>query len=55
MSTAEAASFIQRVEVWNPRMDCLSRGVEVAVLDDRARKAEGAKSLEAIAALDFVF
>lgn len=36
-------------------MDCLSRGVEVAVLDDRARKAEGAKSLEAIAALDFVF
>lgn len=29
-------------------MDCLSRGVEVAVVDDRARKAEGAKSLEAI-------
>lgn len=35
-------------------MDCLSRGVEVAVVDDKARKTEGAKSLEAIVALRFV-
>lgn len=52
-TAAEAASFIRRVELWNPRMDCLSRIVEVAVVDDRARKAEGAKSLEAIAAFEF--
>lgn len=52
VSTAEAASFIRRVEFWNPRIDCLSRGVEVAVVDDRARTAEGAKSLEAIPALN---
>lgn len=35
-------------------MDCLSRGVEVAIVGDKARKAEGAKSLEAIVALRFV-
>lgn len=52
MSTAGAASFIRRDEFCNPRMDCLSRVVEEAVEDDRARKAEGAKSLEAIAALN---
>lgn len=54
MSTAEAASFIQRVEFWNPRIDCLSRGVEVVVVDDKARTAEGVKSLEAIAASNLV-
>lgn len=36
-------------------MDCLSRGVELAVVDDRARKAEGEESLEAIVELKFVF
>lgn len=53
MSTGEAASFIRRVEFWNPRINCLSRGVEVAAVDDSVRNAEGAKSLEAIAALKF--
>lgn len=54
VSTAEAASFIRCVEFWNPRIDCLSRGVELAVVDDKARRAEGVKSLEAIAALNLV-
>lgn len=54
MSTTEAASFIRCVEFWNPRIDCLSNGVEVAVVDDKARTTEGVKSLEAIAVLNLV-
>lgn len=54
VSTTEAASFIRCVEFWNPRIDCLSKGVEVAVADDKARTAEGVKSLEAIAVLSLV-
>lgn len=42
------------VEFWNRRIDCLSRGVEVALVDDKARTAEGMKSLEAIAVLNLV-